>query len=285
MRIITAAFTALAVPLSALVLLGGVANASPTPDGNPHTTQYLGGYVASGTQRITNVRDNPVDMPDLGTDTALDNTVADGVTLAPSTGGGTEYGIGLVWNASTTTCATGQYTLEAGEGTATAPAAMAVPLSDLSASEAQILGSDVCVSPGQSDMFSVYQSTGAHEILFAATVPGTGAISQDKQIVLSWITNVDTQFFAAGIGTDATAGTDVRALPDGTVADFGGIGNGLTYIGTPAHHRDGSVQNRVTFDSDNMFLFEGTVSGGAASPLTMSPSVFGTGSVFSVAVP
>ena len=265
------------------------APAGATPIGTI-TGQYLGGYVASGALRLTNVRANPVDLPNLSGYSGPPNTVADGVTLAETTSSTTtDYGIGLVWDASTTTCAADQYTLEAGAGMPTAPGDP-VPLADLLASNAQIFGADVCVSPGQSDMYSVYQSSGEHEVIFAATPAGTGAIPQSDQVVLSDIPHVHTQFFAAGVGVDVSTGLDAALLPSGTLTDFGGIGNGLTYIGGSLHHGDGARARRITFDSglENTFMVNATNNGLVKSPsneYTLLPGSFGIGSAFSVTVP
>jgi hypothetical protein len=291
------------------------------------TGQYLGGYVASGQLRLTNVRANPVDMPNLDGYTSAGGpagSVAEGVTLAPTTSSDTtDYGIGLVWNAVTvkgtcslgatykpgptvtsegtcsngttpltspledSTCASDQYTLEAGEGVPSA-AGDPVPLGALSPDNAQIFGEDVCVSIGGSDMFSVYQSTGAHEMQFAATPPGTGAIPQADQSVLSHIFSINTQFYAAGAGVDVSSGVNAGLLPTGTLADLGGIGTGLSYVGNATHHADGSHQTRIQFDDDPTFEVNATVSGNAESPsnpYTLVPSGFGSGSSFTVTVP
>jgi hypothetical protein len=283
-----AAVAALSFPAASAV-------AAPVPHGKVPvatvTSKFLGGYIAASTDRFGDVRTTLGNLPDLsaytaaciaaapsattGSASACAGTIAEGVTLAQSTNGEREYGIGAVWDApSPSTCSPTQWTVEAGDAFVTGP--VPVPLPGLS--PLMVFGNDICVNPGSSQAVETYYSSDHDEILFQ-TGPTEGT-----ELLALIDHNIHRSFFAAGAGVDVSSGENAGLLPSGTLAGFTG-GTGLTLLtsgGKDAH------QKRIPFNGQNIYDVTGTVSGFAPSPLnqiTLLPGPFSTGSSFTVTVP
>lgn len=282
---------ALAALLSASTLLTGLvltatsAAASTTPVATLNS-QFLGGDIAVGTTRLGDVRVVLNNLPNLSANscgtatpspTCIPNDdVVIGDTLAQTSNGGQEYGIGAVWNdTQSSACGLGLWTLEAGSGNVVGP--LPLPTGDLSPSNVQAFGGHICLSPGGSEAIETYDSTGHNGIVFEA-----GPTIATEQVVGRASAN-GFSFFAAGKGVDVSSGTVAGDLPTGTLASFGA--SGLTQLSS---NRGGSHQTRITFAKGAVYAVVGTVSGLGSTPtnpITLQPSFAGAGSASTVSVP
>jgi hypothetical protein len=214
---------------------------------------HLAGHITTGTNRLGEATVNIAHLPDLTAYTGPPGTIAAGITIAQNSNGGTEFGIGVVWDDPASTCLPNQWTLAANPVPYLATGPVPVPIAALA--PLMNFGADVCLSPGAGQTVQVFYATRYHEILFAnGTTPGT-------EITALVVHNVFHSWFATGLGITTTNGADAAQLALGTVAFFNGAYIG--YVGSLTLH---------PFNSESLYAVEGTVTGGAPSvsnPLTL----------------
>jgi hypothetical protein len=231
-----------------------------------HTSKFLAGYSLQGNggDRFRDLR-MTVTVPS-ETSAVAPQSVVDGLTQATSVNGGTENGIGFVFDASAAVCLPGQWTLEyAADISVGSP--MPIPPGSL----APLLdgGSPVCLNAGQSWYIEVFYNTKSH---FAHFLAGPSGSNSDT------LADVPDggyhNFYSGGFGIDTTDGTQAANLTLGPAGAFGNV-SVTQYNG-----------HRRLADTLNTGQWTGTVSGGApsvANPVTLTPSALGSG--FTVSAP
>lgn len=230
------------------------------------TSQNLAGYSLNGNggDRFRDIRAQVTVPAESGA--VPGQAVVVGLTQAASVNGGTENGIGFVWDASSTTCLAGQWTLEdAADVSVGSP--MPIPPADLSALLSG--GSDICLTGGQSYALEIYYNAKSHFVHFIA-----GPSFSDTNTLADVSDGGYHNFYSGGWGIDTTSGADAATLTSGPAGLFGSVA--VTQYNGKRHNAD----------TRNDEQWVGTVSGGAVSvsnPETLTPSPLGAG--FAVTAP
>jgi hypothetical protein len=230
------------------------------------TSQNLAGYSLNGNggDRFRDIRAE-VTVPSESS-AVPGQAVVVGITQAASVNGGVENGLGFVWDASSTTCLAGQWTLEdAADVNVGSP--MPIPPADLSALLSG--GADVCLTGGQSYALEIYYNSGSHFVHFIA-----GPSFSDTNTLADVPDGGYHNFYSGGWGIDTTSGADAATLASGPAGTFGAAA--VTQYNGKRH----------ALDTRNTEEWIGTVSGGSVSvsnPETLTPSPLGAG--FAVTAP
>jgi hypothetical protein len=267
---IAIAGAAAALTFGALGVTAVAAQAAPTV-GSIYT-EYLGGFEASyAVTHLNEVRTNAF-LPDLSGDTlVLPDTIASGVVLqaAPEIHGSVidipTLAVAWVWDddttASVTGCSSTQWTLE--YDTNYEDSEGPIPPGDLTAVLNGSSGTHegICANPLTTQYTEAHWSTSTNTLAVVAS-PFNGSESDQTTVALYPCAFYSTTtFLDAGIGVDASNGTDAGNVPLGTI--FGYTRNGLT---EPAgFNHGGKAGSRIPFDLFPTVDFEATTLGGAPS--------------------
>ena len=293
--------------VAGLLILGSAISASAAPVANHNYSQFLSGYTITdgagdnGGVQFNEIRLTDLSLPSLPVTTfatcnsngtfisnPTENCVAPdsfavGVALQDTANGGPTYptaGLALVWNdenhASTTGCASDQYTLEGNFGTS----AFEEPLALNSLNPVDAGPSAICVSPGGSFYLELHYSTSTHKLAFVAGPSETN----NATLQLLGVSG-SPKWFTAGAGVDTTNGNIAAALPEIQLADFFRVG----VTEAAGFNKGGIAGQRVTFDFFPSTSWTGTVSGlqnTVGNPITLTPSLLpATSSDFTVSAP
>jgi hypothetical protein len=244
-----------------------------------HYSEFLAGHAmqGNGSQAFEAVWGGAT-VPNPGPSVPA-NSVAAGLVMAASPVNGSEtFGLGLVWDYTSSTCGSGAWALAAGSANLTGMVPGPVPISAMS--PLTEFGADVCIQPGQKLWMKMQQST-AHGILSYIVGP-----TESNNDVVDQVHGVHEHFLTTGEGVTTTNGTAAGDLNSGTLVSF----DTWAVTDLASHHAGAHATNRNAL-AFNYATYTGTVTGNPNTPLnpiTLDPSSFtkvGFGSANTVTVP
>lgn len=281
--ILTAVFA-----VAGFALTATAAQASSTSVGT-FNSQFLGGHITAGVNRITEDRVYTGALPDLNAWTTeclakapvggCQSKVGIGGLIVQNTNGGEALGEAYVWDAAASdagpVCPSDMFTLEGAAGEQSV--AKGINVIDLSSLvPLDQFGGPICESPGDVPGFdAIVVSRSSFEVYYIH-----GASESTAVITNSPVHGVHLGMFAAGEGITVSGGQYASFLPTGTVASFLNMGLSVTQTGKP--------DRRVTWDLGPTWNVNSTVDGNAPSisnPETITSHGLGSSSSFHVSAP